>query len=972
MELQELKHGFRLLEKKEIAEIDATAYTFSHEKTGARLLYLATEDDNKVFSISFRTPPEDDTGAAHIVEHSVLCGSRKYPLKEPFVELVKGSLNTFLNAMTFPDKTMYPVASRNDKDFKNLMDVYLDAVFYPAMREQKEILMQEGWRYEIEHPEEPLRYSGVVFNEMKGALSSPEDLLENHTMRMLFPDTPYAKESGGNPDAIPALTYEDFTAFHSRYYHPSNSYIFLYGAMDIEERLAYLDREYLSAFDAIEPNSAIAYQPAFSAPKQLEEVYPIGEEEEPAGKTFLSLSMVTGRTGETETNLAMSVLTHTLLQTEAAPLRKALVDAELGMDVVSVYEDGIQEPYLSITIPGSDPEKADRFCEVVETTLKKITAEGLDASLLEASLNVLEFKLREADFGTYPKGLIYNIKLMGTWLYDGDPTVNLFYEDLLAKLREEIQTGYFEKLIEEKILKNNHRVRITLKPDRQYANRKAKALEEELAAVKSRLSAAEVEEIIELNRALKKRQQEEETPEALATIPLLSRSDIKREVEKLPLDVRALDGNKVLFSDEATHKIAYLTLYFGVKHIAQEELPYLYLIEELIGAVHTKESDYGTLSKRMNLHTGGIKYDLTANTRSDEPTSFWPFFKIKAKALVGKLPQLFELLTEILTESRFDDKKRVKELVVQAISSIEMSMLRSSQQVMAGRLASYILPSAAYNEAGGLPFYKFLKELNENFDSRFDELRDKLTNLLPLIFHQENLMYGVTLREKYYESFLRAAKPFQEALPSADYREAAYHFPLEAKNEGLTSSSRVQYVGKAANYRKLGYTYTGSMRVLETILRYDYFWTKIRVQGGAYGAFTQFTKSGILLFGSYRDPNLTETLQTFDATSDYLKTFDVSEREMDKFVIGTMSGVDMPLTPQMRGARAQESYLLGVTEEERQKTRDEILAACQADIRALAPLVEDSMAENNMCVFGNEVVLKEHAELFGTLVPVMS
>lgn len=968
----EVKHGFRLLEKREIAEIDAVAYTFSHEKTGARLIYLASEDDNKVFSISFRTPPEDDTGVAHIVEHSVLCGSRKYPLKEPFVELVKGSLNTFLNAMTFPDKTMYPVASRNDKDFANLMDVYLDAVFYPAMCKEREILLQEGWRYEIEDAGEPLRYSGVVFNEMKGALSSPEDLLENHTMRMLFPDTPYAKESGGNPDAIPELTYEDFVAFHKRYYHPSNSYIFLYGAMDIEERLAYLDRAYLSAFDAIEPHSEIACQPAFHEAKELDEVYPVGEEEETRGKTFLSLSMVTGKAEDTKTNLAMSILTHALLQTEAAPLRKALVDAELGMDVSAVFEDGIQEPYLSITVQGSDPEKAGRFSEVVETTLRKIVAEGLDTSLLEASLNLLEFKLREADFGTYPKGLIYNIKLMGTWLYDGDATANLFYEDALAKLRAEIGTGYFENLIEEKIVKNNHKVRITLRPDRQYAARKAKALEAELAAVKAALSEAEIKELIALNGALKERQQTEETPEALATIPLLSRSDIKREVETWPLDVRSLAGQDVLFSDEATHKIAYVTLYFGVKHIEQADLPYLYLIEELIGAVDTRESDYSTLSKRMNLHTGGIKYELNAFTRPDSPTSFQPFFKVRAKALFDKLPHLFELLSEILTESRFDDKKRMKELVVQAISSMEMSMLRASQQVMSERLASYILPSAAYNEAGGLPFYQFLRELNAHFDERFESLSEKLSSLLPRVFHRENLIYGVTLREKHYDAFLSAARAFHEKLPTRDEHEATYLFPLVAENEGLTSSSRVQYVGKAANYRELGYVYTGSMRVLETILRYDYFWTKIRVQGGAYGAFTQITKSGVLLFGSYRDPNLKETLQTFDATAAYLKAFDVSEREMDKFVIGTMSNVDMPLTPQMRGARAQESYLLGVTEEERQRVRDEILATSQADIRALAPVVEDAMAENNLCVFGNEVVLKENAGLFAALVPVMS
>ncbi len=963
----EILHGFRLLKQQTVPEIDAKAYAFVHEKSGARLFFLENDDDNKVFSISFRTTPADDTGVAHIVEHSVLCGSRKYPLKEPFVELVKGSLNTFLNAMTFPDKTMYPVASRNDKDFRNLMDVYLDAVFYPSMKETPEIFQQEGWHYEIESAEEPLRYSGVVYNEMKGALSSPDDVLENKIMLSLYPDTTYGFESGGDPDAIPTLTYEGFCAFHSRYYHPSNSYLYLYGALDIEERLSYLDREYLAAFDRIEPHSEIALQPSFSEMAREEGLYSISEGEKESEKTFLALSWLVGEADDAEAMLAIEILQHALWQTEAAPLKKVLMDAKLGKDVSASFEDALRQPYMSVIVTGSEADRADELCRLTEEAIKSLVEGGIDKTLLEASLNRIEFKAREADFGTFPKGLVYNIKIMNSWLYDADPALYLYYEELFKKMREGLKGRYFEEVLEKYFLKNRHRSLVVLKPSKTLASERDAALAEELEKKKAALTPEAIERIIEMNRRLKERQESPETAEALATIPLLELKDIRREVEKLPLEEREIEGCKVLFSDLFTNGIAYINLYFDAQSVPQEHIPHLFLLTELLDAVDTESHTYAELSNLANLHTGGISYENSAAVRNGEPDSCMPMFRVRARAFCRKLPELFAFLSEVLTESKFTDKKRLEELCGQCRAILEARVMSASQRSMAARIASYLSPAGAYNELAMLSFYGFIADITDHFDERFEELSRTLASLLPLVFTKGGLTIGVTLAESEYASFAEEAAKFCRRLPQEKAAPQTYRFDVRAKNEGLLSSSRVQYVGKAANFLRLGFSYTGSMSVLETILRYDYFWTKIRVQGGAYGAFTQFSRVGFLFFGSYRDPNLRETLDVFDKTADYLAAFDVSEREMVKFIIGTISTLDTPLTPQLKSLAAQDGFLRRIDEADRQKSRDEVLATRQEDIRALAKVVDACMKENILCVFGSEEKIKENAGLFGGL-----
>lgn len=984
LKIGEVLNGFSLKTVSDVAEISAKTYEFEHVKTGAKLFYVATDDDNKVFYIGFRTPPKDDTGVAHIVEHSVLCGSKKYPLKEPFVELVKGSLNTFLNAMTYPDKTVYPVASRNAKDFRNLQAVYLDAVFNPVMLTTPEILMQEGWHYEIIRNEEcvirnennnssflipnfSLQYSGVVYNEMKGALSSPDDILGDKLLRATFPQNCYGYQSGGDPEAIPSLTQEKFVAFHQKFYHPSNSYIYLYGDVDIAEQTAYLDREYLSAFDKIKVDSAIEFQPAFTEMKRVAEVYPIGEEESAAEKTFLSLNLVVGDTSDTLTNLGLGILSHALFSSPAAPVRKALIDSGLGKDVDVGLEDDLRQPTFTITLNGSEADRVDKFYSLLTDELQKLVDNGIDKTLLQASINLMEFRLREADFGFAPKGLIYGLRLLKTWLYGDDPTAYLRYEDDLAAVKRGLNEGYFEGLVQKYFLDNPHKVLMTLAPDKTFAKRRDAAQAQKLADIKAHMTPAQLEEIIAKTSELKRRQQAPDSPEALKTIPILKREDLRKEAEHLPLQFRDLDGTRILFSNVDTHGIIYLTFYFDALKVPQDKLPLAFLLTELLGNVDTKRHSYEELAILTNLNVGGFGTTLRATSENGNPNSFAPRLRVYVKALKSKLADMTDILAEIFNETVFTNKKRLRELIEQEQIGFELNLQNMAPGIVAAQLASYQTRTGAYNAAAQLPYNKFLKELLADFDNRFDDLVDDLYDVLDRLINRNGLIVSVTAPEDLYKEFRPHLSELLKSITVDEFKREHYSYPRKPLNEGLYSQSRVQYVGKGANFIELGHEYTGALNVLETILRYEYFWTKIRVQGGAYGSFASFDRAGNLIFSSYRDPNLIKTLETFDATADFLKNFDVSDREMDKYIIGTLSKIDKPLTPSLKGQIAADMCLNNVTYADRQKSRNEILSARQEDIRALSKLVSDCMNQKCLCVFGNEEILKANAQLFGEI-----
>ena len=967
LKIGEELNGFSLKNFSEVSELGAKTYEFEHVKTGAKLFYVAANDDNKVFYIGFRTPPKDDTGVAHIVEHSVLCGSKKYPLKEPFVELVKGSLNTFLNAMTYPDKTVYPVASRNAKDFRNLQDVYLDAVFNPSMLTMPEILMQEGWHYEISDAAAPLTYSGVVYNEMKGALSSPDDILGRKLMHETFPQNCYGFESGGDPEFIPNLTQEMFIAFHQKFYHPSNSFIYLYGDVDIAEQLEYLDREYLSAFDKIEVDSEIYLQPTFDQMRRVDEVYPIGEEESDAEKTFLALNFVMGNIDDTLTNLGLGVLSHALFTSPAAPVRKALIDSGLGKDVDVGLEDDLRQPTFTITLTGSEKNRVDKFYALLSDELKKLVEGGIDKTLLQASINLMEFRLREADFGLAPKGLIYGLRLLKTWLYGGDPNAYLRYEDDLAKIKRGLDENYFEGLIQKYFLDNPHKVLMTLAPDKNFAKERDAAQAAKLAEVKAQLSPAQIQDIIDTTSQLKIRQQTPDSPEALKTIPILKREDLKKEAENFPLQFRDMSGTKILFSNIDTHGIIYLTFYFDALKVPQDKIFHAYLLAELLGNVDTKKHSYEELAILTNLNIGGFGVNLHADSENGLPNSFAPRMRIFVKALGSKLEEMTDILAEIFNDTIFTNKKRLREIVEQEKISFELNLQNMANQIVSAQISAYQNKAGAYNAASFLPYNKFLKDLLADFDANFDELVDDLKDVLNRLINRNGLIISVTAPETLYKNFVPHLYKLLKSLTIDEYQRENYSFPCKPKNEGLYSQSRVQYVGKGANFIELGHEYTGAFNILETILRYEYLWTKIRVQGGAYGAFASFNRNGNLFFGSYRDPNLSKTLETFDGTADFLANFNVSEREMDKYIIGTLSKIDKPLTPSLKGQVAADLCLKNITYADRQKSRNEILSARQEDIRALSKVIDDCMKQNYLCVFGNEAVIKDNAKLFGEI-----
>ena len=964
-------HGFKLEKISDIAEISSKVYEFEHIKTGAKLLYVASDDDNKVFYIAFRTPPHDDTGVAHILEHSSLCGSRKYPLKEPFVELVKGSMNTFLNAMTFPSLTCYPIASRNDKDFRNLVDVYMDAVLYPAMLDNPQILMQEGWHYEIENPESPLTYSGVVYNEMKGALSAPDDILARKSMHELFPDNCYTFESGGDPEAIPNLTYEDFVNFHKKFYHPSNSYIYLYGDMNIAEQLKYLDEEYLSKFDKIEIDSEVKPQPQFKEMKVVEDFYPIGQDESDAEKTFISLNYVTGNIKDSTTILGLEILNHALFQTPAAPLKKAIIDSQLGKDIDAGLEEDILQPAFSITLNGSEKNRTEKFFNLVTDEMKKLVKNGIDKTLLQASINLFEFRLREADFGFAPKGLIYGLRILRTWIYGGDATVYFRYEDDLKTIKDGLNNGYFEKLLQKYFIDNPHKLLMTLVPSKTVAAERDAEQAAKLAEIKSKMTPEEIQNVIDTAKNLKIRQQTPDSAEALQKIPLIKIDDIRKESEKLPLMYRDIDGTRILFSNIDTHGIIYLNVYFDALKVPQSKVFYAFLLNELIGRVDTRQHSYEDLANLVNLNIGGFGTTIHADSKKNEPNSFMPRLKVYSKCLASKVENMSAILSEIFTESIFTNKKRLREIIEEEQIGIELNLQGSANAIISARISSYYSTAGAYNDSAILPFNEFLKDLLKNFDAKFDNLVEELEDVYNRIFNRNGMVISVTATDETYKNFLPHLKKIIKSLPVDEYPVASYDYPCVAQNEGLYSQSRVQYVGKGANFISKGYEYNGALNVLETILRYEYFWTKIRVQGGAYGAFVSFNRSGGIFFGSYRDPNLKNTIDVFDGTAEFLRNFDVSDREMDKYIIGTMSKIDKPLTPSIKGQIAAELCLKGITYEDRQKSRNEVLNARQGDIRKLAKLVEDCMAENNLCVFGNENVIKDNSNLFKTVKPAI-
>lgn len=967
--LNKTYHGFKLEKLTDVKDLNVKAYVFSHEKSGAKLLKLQSDDDNKSFSISFRTPPKDSTGVPHILEHSVLCGSRKFPLKDPFIELAKGSLNTFLNAMTFSDKTMYPVASRNKKDFMNLMDVYMDATLYPNIYKYPEILMQEGWHYELLDSSSPITYKGVVYNEMKGAYSSPETILFQRINESLYKDTTYSVESGGDPEYITDLTYEDFISFHKKYYHPSNSYIFLYGDGDLEEELSFLDENYLKDFNKEKVNSSIARQKPTGDMVYNTSGYSIAKDENLEDKTYLSLNYVVGDSCDSKLSLGFEILEYMLLETTSAPLKQALLSSGLGKDVFGMYDGSKIQPSFSIVLKNSNHKSKDAFKELVYKTLGELCKNGIDKELVEAAVNIKEFQLREGEFEGYPKGLVYNIKAMDSWLYDEDPLIHLNYDKDILEIKEEALNGrYFEEIIEKFILNSNHCSLVSIVPERGLTELAEEKTKKKLSLYKDSLKQEKIEELIKTTKDLKVRQEEGETPENLATIPLLSLEDIDKRTDFIKANEHKLEKGTFLYHPIFTSNIVYLNMYFDVSRIKEEDIPYLALLSPVLGAIDTENYSYSTLSNLININTGGMRFSLEPLSSAEDDRVFYPKLIIKSKSLVEKLPKLLSLITEILNNTKFTNEKRLKEILGELRSRMEMKILEHGHVVSAFRALSYLSPSANYlEETSGLSLYYFIRDLDDNFEEKKNIIAQKLKEILTLSTETMGVVVSATCEKEQEAHIHGEINDFLKAFHLKEEGLKQYPFVSLNKKEGLTTASKIQFVSKACNFRRLGYDYKGSMLVLKTICSLHYLWNNVRVLGGAYGCFMNIQRNGNMFFASYRDPNLLETIKVYDNISEFIGSFDIDEREMTKYIIGTISDMDVPLTPSMKGERGDLCYLKNITEEMLQRERDEVLGTKIEDIRAFETLLKDISKEDYLCVLGGEEKVSENKELFNTI-----
>ncbi|MCR5792074.1 MAG: insulinase family protein [Lachnospiraceae bacterium] len=972
--------AYHLISKERLEELNTEGYIFEHKKTKARVVVLENDDENKVFSIGFRTPPEDSTGVAHIVEHTVLCGSKEFPAKDPFIELAKGSMNTFLNAMTFPDKTIYPIASCNFKDFCNLMHVYLDAVFYPNIYKREEIFKQEGWHYELDSEDGELKYNGVVYNEMKGAFSSPEQVLFRVIQQQMLPDTPYGTESGGDPEFIPDLTYQNFLDFHSKYYHPSNSYIYLYGDMDMAERLEWMDEHYLSHFDYLKVDSKIGEQKPFEGMRCAEAEYSIGEDENTKDKTYLSFNTVIGKSTDRKLYQAFQILEYVLLENQGAPLKQALIDAGIGKDILSSYENGINQPIFSIISKNANESQKDEFLKVIHDTLTDIVEQGLDEKALKAAINYFEFRYREADFGTYPKGLMYGIQILESWLYDDKlPFIHICADETFAFLKESIKTGYYEELIQKYLLDNPHSALVIVKPKQGLSTARAKEVAKKLAKYKAGLSTEELKALVADTKALKAYQEEPSTKEELEKIPLLSIEDLDKNAAPFINEVRTIKDTKVVFHDIFTNKIGYFKFVFDITGY-EEYIPYINLFSSLLGYMSTKEHTYLELANEINIHTGGIAFDAVVRVGTQKKPEHKLQLVVSMKALYEEFADAFAIIKEILSSTNLGDEKRLKEIISEIRSKLEMGLIAGGHTTAVERAKSYVSKASMYgNYLTGIGMYEYIKDWDENFEDRKDELIGSFRFFYQKLFgdaftdKKQDAVISFTADESGYEilkpvledflGFLQNRKDIFEEMPQTPGVTPVDYTKL-GKNEGFKTPGQVQYVARAGSFGAKGLKYKGTLRVARTILSYDYLWNNVRVKGGAYGCMCSMQNDGFGYLVSYRDPNLSETNDIFEKTADYLAGFDAKEREMTKYIIGTIGAMDTPLTPAAKGNRSFSAYELDSTYEEIQQIREEVLGATVEDIRELADYYRAIIDDHSICVLGSEEKIKDNQDMF--------
>ena len=957
---------YELIKEQQLNDINSEGYLLRHKKSGARVALISNDDDNKVFYIGFKTPPTDETGVPHIIEHTVLCGSEKFPVKDPFVELVKGSLNTFLNAMTDREKTMYPIASCNEQDFKNLMDVYMDAVLHPNILKYEEIFKQEGWHYELEDLDAPITINGVVYNEMKGAYSSPDEMLQMLIYQNLFPNNAYGKDSGGNPAHIPELTYDDYLNFYKKYYHPANSYIFLYGDCDMQERLEWLDKEYLSAYDAIEVEAKIEPQKAFDEVKDIAGKYPIASEESEEDNTYLAYSKVVCDISDKVLREAFAVLDYALISAPGAPVRQALIDAGIGQDVYGSFDDGCLQPVFHICAKNANASDKERFVEIIETTLKDIVAEGINKTSVLAAVNSSEFRFREADFGSYPKGLLYGLECFETWLFDDESVFEAMEMlDVFAFLKQQVDTGYYEDLIQNYILNNPHGAIVSLEPEKGLNTKVEEDLNHKLAEYKASLSKEELEKIIEDTRRLEEYQEEESSEEDMQKLPMLERKDMRKHVLPFSNIEEHIGDITVVRHEVFTNGIDYISFLFDAGDVAAEDLPYLGLLRSVLAFVDTESYSFSELNNVINIHSGGISSGLTTYADSKEIGTYHSKYEFRIKMLEDKVEDSLAILQEIILTSKVEDVKRLSEIIAQTKSRLQSLLSSAGHIVSATRSLAYASKYGFIQDATtGIAYYDEICKMDMLMKEQPEFVIERLQKIIQQVFCQERLLVSFTAEKECYDKAVPVIQAFVEALPKGRQAGAMPNYTLGQKNEGFTDASAIQYVSRSGNFVKHGFQYNGALNILKMILSYDYLWNNVRVKGGAYGCNSSFLRTGDSYFTSYRDPNLGKTNEVYEKVPEYIRNFHADEREMTKYIIGTLGNMDTPLYPEGKGQRAITAYLKKLTVEELQAERDEILNATDENIRALADLVESVLSDGNLCVIGNENNIQKEKELF--------
>ncbi len=968
-------HGFTLVDEREIPEINTTARLYRHDQTGAQLLSLLNDDENKVFGITFRTPPTDSTGVPHIMEHAVLGGSQKYPVKEPFVELIKGSLNTFVNAMTYPDKTVYPVASTNAQDFYNLVDVYLDAVFHPLITAHH--LDQEGWHYELDDPDAPLAYKGVVFNEMKGAYSSPDNLLYRLSKETLFPDTTYGVDSGGNPEEIPNLTYEQFKGFHETYYHPSNAFAFFYGDDDPDERLRRLD-EVLSGFERRDVEVDIALQSKFAAPKRFIFPYGIDAAENGASengndtsrKGYAKMSWLLPEEDDETLSMLLTVLSYCLTGTSASPLQKALTDSSLGEDVYGGLAGGLRQMTFTVGVKGLKDEglsgNVDQFETLAMETLQSLAEEGFEPGMIEAALNTIEFTLRENNTGSIPRGLAVMMNALSTWLHGRDPLEAIAFEKPLGEVKAMFgedgsdPDNVLGALITEHLLDNAHRTTVILEPDAELPRRQEQAERERLDSARAAMSPEEIQRIIENTQTLREIQQKPDDPADLDKIPRLTLGDLERDIRTIPLDVSQLGNTSTLLHhDLFTNGVVYLDVGFDLHSLPAELLPLVKLFGRSLTQMGTEQEDFVKLTQRIKRKTGGVSASTFVSAVRDYEARDLPetsaYFFLGGKSTVEQTEDLLTIFRDVLLTANLDNRERFRQLVLEAKASKESSLIPGGHSVVAQRLSAQFTESGWINEQmGGISYLFYLRQLSEQIERDWPAVRAQLERIRELLIGGRTLL-NLTVDGESLGQIQPQLRDFVSALPQNQAQIAASWAPdVALKNEGLTIPAQVNYVGKGANLYDLGYKLDGSVNVITGYMRTTYLWERVRVQGGAYGAFSRFGRqSGTFSFGSYRDPNLLATLDVYNEAAGWLRNLSLDEGERTKAIIGAISDLDSYQLPDAKGYTSMTRYLLGVTEAERQTFRDQVLDTTAEDFHRFADAVEQVAQQGQVVVLGS-------------------